>query len=138
MAKTIVQTIPVVRAFCRYPQRGRSRVCVVVPTTNSPAGATAYDKACQAVLAREHRLPCHVICITVSFPRFTEFHSGSEAAMTKQTGQKQTEQANHNDELNEAQLDAVSGGGGKTIDQASPNLFRACATGKHLSTGKLS
>jgi type VI protein secretion system component Hcp len=56
--------------------------------------------------------------------------------MTKQIEPKQTEQAKQHDELNEAQLDAVSGGT-KTVDRSSANLFKACATGKHFPTAKI-
>ena len=36
-------------------------------------------------------------------------------------------------ELNEQQLDHVAGGHvTKTVDQASPNLFAKCCTGKHI------
>jgi type VI protein secretion system component Hcp len=39
-------------------------------------------------------------------------------------------------ELNQQQLDMIAGG--TTIkDKASPNLFKVCATGKHLKTANL-
>jgi type VI protein secretion system component Hcp len=35
-------------------------------------------------------------------------------------------------ELNDRELDSVTGGT-KTIDAASPNLFKGCCTGKHFA-----
>ena len=39
-------------------------------------------------------------------------------------------------ELNEQQLDVVTGGT-KTVDKASPNLFKLCCAGEHIKTATI-
>jgi type VI protein secretion system component Hcp len=51
-----------------------------------------------------------------------------EAIMSKQVADDHSNLV----ELNDRELDSVTGGT-KTIDAASPNLFKGCCTGKHFA-----
>ena len=55
--------------------------------------------------------------------------------MSKQIRKEVSDQS-QSVELNEQQLDMIAGGT-KTIDKASPNLFKLCCAGEHIKTATI-